>query len=97
LINYEYLGKIKGGENVEKNGLNSVAFGYAIATVGGLLYLALRIVENYGYGSRAYLVLSGVIISRSASTIWIVPELIQMAILGFLGGYLIATVYNRFA
>jgi hypothetical protein len=83
---------------VEKNGLNPVAFGYATATVGSLLYLVLWIgTRFFHFGNRMFNVFSGTIISRSASNAWIVLELIQMAVLCFVGGYLIAYTYNRFA
>jgi hypothetical protein len=83
---------------VEKNELNPVAFGYATATVGSLLYLVLWIgTRFFQFGDMMFNVFSGTIISRSASKVWIVPELIQMAILCFVGGYLIARSYNKFA
>jgi hypothetical protein len=88
----------KGGEKVEKSELNPLALGKAVAILESLAYLVLWIVaRNLGYAENLYLMYTGLIFSSSTSTIWIIPELLQVAIMGFIGGYLIANLYNRFA
>jgi len=84
---------------MEKSDLNPLALGYTFAIYGGLSYLFLRfLVREFGYGSWALVVVKGLIFSfNKTSTIWIIPEVIQMTILGFTGGYLIASLYNKLA
>jgi hypothetical protein len=81
-----------------ENELNPKAWGYATGIIGTLLYLALRVIIGpLGHGWATYEAMQGLIISNSKSVIWIIPETIQMLIVGFIGGYLIAYTYNRFA
>jgi hypothetical protein len=80
---------------VEKIELNPVAFGYTIALSASLSYLVIKILmRQFGYGDYAIGVFKSLIISNP-SQIWIIPELIQLIIIGFTGGYLFATLYNR--
>jgi hypothetical protein len=59
--------------------------------------VALRIIGGAtGFGWNALSAMQGLIISRQQSIIWIIPEIIEMAILCFIGGYVIAYIYNRF-
>jgi hypothetical protein len=82
---------------VEKSELNPLALGYAIAISASLSYLIVRILmRQFGYGSWAIVVFKSLIFS-SSSQIWIIPDLIQFVIIGFTGGYLFATLYNRFS
>jgi hypothetical protein len=84
---------------MEKNQLNPLALGYTIAILGAISYLVLRLlVRLTGIGSWALVVFKGLIFSfNKTSTIWIIPEVIQVTILGFIGGYLIASLYNKFS
>ncbi len=84
---------------MEKSELNPRALGYTFAILGAISYLVLRIAVRFsGIGSWALVVFKGLIFSfNQTSTIWIIPEVIQMTILGFIGGYLIAILYNKFA
>jgi hypothetical protein len=83
---------------VEKIELNPVAFGYTIALSASLSYLFVMILMiQFGYGSWVIVVFKSLIISNSYQMwiIWIIPELIQLVIIGFTGGYIFATLYNR--
>ncbi len=83
---------------MEKNPLKPTAFGIAFSITGSLAYLIIRLLATYtGFGIKAYQAFAGVIISRFTKPVWIIPELIQMAIVCFVGGYLIAYLYNRFS
>ncbi len=81
--------------------INPRALGYSIAILGSISYLILRFsVKFFGYGSWALAALKGLVFSNNtadATIIWIVPEALQIAALGFIGGYLLATLYNKFA
>jgi hypothetical protein len=82
---------------VEKCQLNPLALGYTFAIVGSLSFLMIRILmRQSGYGSWAMVVFKSLIFSNP-SDIWIIPEFIQMAIVGFISGYIIASLYNRLA
>lgn len=74
-----------------------MALGYSIGILGAVAFIALRIVVRLtGYGSWALVMLKGMVFSfNKTSIIWVIPELIQIAILGFIAGYLIAIIYNK--
>jgi hypothetical protein len=83
---------------VEKNELNPLALGYTFAIIGSLSYLIVRILmRQFGYGSWAIVFFKSLIFSKTPSDIWIIPEFIQMVIVGFISGYIIARLYNRLA
>ena len=88
-------------EKMGKTDLNPIALGYALAILDSLSYLLLRItVKFFGYGTWALAALKGLVFSNNtadATIFWIIPEVLQIALLGFVGGYLLATLYNRFA
>lgn len=84
---------------MEKIELNPRALGYTFAILGAVSYLVLRFsVKLFGIGSWALVFVKSLIFSfNKISIIWIIPEVIQMTIICFVGGYLIASLYNKFA
>lgn len=77
--------------------LNELALGYSLAILSGLCMLALGILGNLG------LYLGGVGMMQewhmffSLSFTGIITGIIEALIYGFVGGWLIAYFYNRFA
>jgi len=77
--------------------LDPLALGYSAAILGGLIMLVLSIVGLLGYGAEAVDIMRAYHIWYSLSPAGIVLGVIEGAIACFVGGYLIAYFYNRFA
>ena len=77
--------------------LNKLALGYATAIISAGALLLLGIFGNLGiYTGASQLMMQGHMFF-SLSIAGIITGMIEVAIWGFIGGWLIAYVYNRFA
>lgn len=77
--------------------LNSLALGYAVGILSGLCMLLLGILGTLGIYSGAAEMMQQWHMLFSLSVFGIITGIIEAAIIGFLAGYALAWVYNKFA
>lgn len=82
---------------MEETKLNPLALGYSAGILGGLLMLVLSILGVLGFGGEAIRVMQAYHIWYSLSLAGIILGIVEGAVGSFVGGYLIAYFYNRFA
>jgi len=79
------------------NKCNANALGISLAVVSGLGMLILSLVGLAGYGLAAVASMQEWHIFFSLSWIGIIGGIIEAGIAGYIGGYIIAAVYNKYA
>jgi len=81
----------------EKTRLNELALGYAGAILAGVHMLLLSILGLLGLYQGAVSQMQQLHLFFSLSTVGILAGIVEGAIVGFIGLYALAWVYNKFA
>ena len=79
-----------------KKGLNELALGYALAILSALCMLVLGILANLGVYTGAAEAMMNCHMFFSLSLGGIITGIIEAAVIGFIGGYIFAWLYNKF-
>ena len=77
--------------------INQLSFGYAGAIISGLCMLVLGILGNLGIYLGAVKMMQQVHVFFNLSLSGIITGIIEAVIIGFVGFYVFAWIYNKFA
>lgn len=76
---------------------NELALGYSIGILGGIAMLILWIIGKLGLAAEAVSIMEAYHIWFSLSIGGLIAGIVEAAVFGFVTGYLLAYIYNKFS